>query len=73
VSVNEVLMHIAQDSMPFGGVGPSGMGHHRGRWGFNTFSKLKPVFHQSRINALGLFAPPYRPLAKKMLEIMKRF
>ncbi len=73
VSVNDVLMHIAQDSMPFGGVGPSGMGHHRGRWGFNTFSKLKPVFHQSRINALGLFEPPYRPLAKKMLQIMKRY
>jgi coniferyl-aldehyde dehydrogenase len=73
VSVNEVLMHIAQDSMPFGGIGPSGMGHYHGRWGFDTFSKLKPVFRQSRINALSLFAPPYRPLARRMLELMKRF
>jgi len=73
VSVNEVLMHIAQDSMPFGGIGPSGMGHYHGRWGFDTFSKLKPVFRQSRVNALSLFVPPYRPLAKRMLELMKRF
>jgi coniferyl-aldehyde dehydrogenase len=73
VSVNDVLMHIAQDSMPFGGIGPSGMGHYHGRWGFDTFSKLKPVFRQSRINALSLFAPPYPPLAKRMVELMKRF
>jgi coniferyl-aldehyde dehydrogenase len=73
VSVNDVLLHIAQDSMPFGGVGASGMGHYHGRWGFDTFSKLKPVFRQSRFNAVGLFAPPYRPLARRLLAAMKRF
>jgi coniferyl-aldehyde dehydrogenase len=72
VSVNDTLLHIAQDALPFGGIGPSGMGHYHGRWGFDTFSKLKPVFRQARINAMGLFLPPYRPLARRVLELMKR-
>ena len=50
-------MHIAQDGLPFGGVGPSSMGHYHGKFGFDTMSKLKPVFLQSRINGLGLFSP----------------
>ena len=73
VCVNDTLLHIAQDALPFGGIGPSGMGHYHGRWGFDTFSKLKPVFHQAHVNAMGLFLPPYQPLAKRLLELMKRF
>jgi coniferyl-aldehyde dehydrogenase len=72
VTINDVLLHIAQDSMPFGGVGPSGMGQYHGRWGFETFSKLKPVFEQARFNLLGLFGPPYRPLARRLTQWMKR-
>jgi coniferyl-aldehyde dehydrogenase len=69
VSVNDTIFHIAQESLPFGGVGASGMGHYHGQWGFDTFSKLKPVFTQSRFNLLGLLDPPhgkmfYRVLAK---------
>ena len=58
VSLNETLMHIAQDGLPFGGVGASGMGHYHGKFGFDTPSKLKPVFPQSRINGLGVFSAP---------------
>jgi coniferyl-aldehyde dehydrogenase len=72
VAVNETLLHIAQDGLPFGGVGASGMGHYHGRWGFDTFSKLKPILHQPRWNVLGLFGPPYRPLAARLLRVMKR-
>jgi len=72
VTVNDVLLHIVQDNMPFGGIGPSGMGHYHGRWGFETFSKLKPVFIQSRLNLLALFGPPYRPTAKRLTQLMKR-
>ena len=56
--MNETLMHIAQDALPFGGVDPSGMAHYHGKFGFDTMSKLKPVFRKSRINGLGLFSPP---------------
>jgi coniferyl-aldehyde dehydrogenase len=73
VTVNDTLLHIAQDSLPFGGVGASGMGHYHGQWGFDTFSKLKPVFRQSRLNGMALFLPPYRPLMRRMLRLMKRF
>lgn len=73
VTVNDTLLHIAQESLPFGGVGASGMGHYHGRWGFETFSKLKPVFRQSTLNAMGLFNPPYRPLMRRLLGLMKRF
>ena len=73
VCVNETLVHVAQEDLPFGGVGPSGMGHYHGRHGFETFSKLTPVFHQSRLNGMGLFMPPYRPIVRRLLELMKRY
>ncbi|MEO8958411.1 MAG: coniferyl aldehyde dehydrogenase, partial [Rudaea sp.] len=45
VTVNDTIMHIAQSGLPFGGVGPSGMGHYHGHEGFLTFSKQKPVLY----------------------------
>ena len=48
VAVNEALLHVSQHDLPFGGVGASGMGHYHAREGFNTFSKLRPVFYQGR-------------------------
>jgi coniferyl-aldehyde dehydrogenase len=59
VTVNETILHIAQQDLPFGGVGASGMGAYHGRAGFETFSKLKPVFYQPRLNGLWLLKPPY--------------
>jgi acyl-CoA reductase-like NAD-dependent aldehyde dehydrogenase len=59
VTVNETLLHVGQEDLPFGGVGPSGMGEYHGRAGFETFSKRKAVFIQSRFSGLRLFRPPY--------------
>jgi coniferyl-aldehyde dehydrogenase len=73
VCLNETLLHVTQEDLPFGGIGPSGMGHYHGRWGFDTFSKLTPVFRQSRLNATKLFLPPYKPHVAKLLRLMKRF
>lgn len=72
VSVNDTLLHITQHSLPFGGVGASGMGHYHGQWGFDTFSKLKPVFRQARLNGMALFNPPYSGMARRLLGWMKR-
>ncbi len=69
VSVNETLMHFAQDDLPFGGVGPSGMGHYHGKEGFDTFSKKKPIFYQARVNGSGLLRPPYG----KTIDLALRF
>ena len=59
VSINATMMHIAQDDLPFGGVGPSGMGHYHAKEGFDSFSKKKPVFYQGRINGSAIMRPPY--------------
>ncbi len=72
VTVNDVLMHVAQDDLPFGGVGPSGMGHYHGRWGFDTFSKLKPVLHQPRLAGTALVRPPYGKTFARLMALMKR-
>lgn len=72
VSVNETLVHIAQEELPFGGVGPSGMGEYHGRAGFDTFSKHKGVFFQSRFNGLPLFRPPYGARFERLLRLLVR-
>jgi len=70
VSVNETMLHIAQDDLPFGGVGPSGMGHYHARDGFDAFSKKKAVFRQSRINTTGLLRPPYGKMADRVIAML---
>ena len=68
--VNETLMHVALDELPFGGVGPSGMGHYHGFEGFETFSNAKGVFYQSRLNGAGLLRPPYGRIARFVLDFL---
>jgi len=72
VTINDTILHIAQDDLPFGGVGPSGMGHYHGHEGFLTFSKLKPVFRQSRLNGMALFKPPYGAIFERLLKVLLR-
>lgn len=72
VTVNDVCWHVAQDNLPFGGVGASGMGAYHGEHGFRTFSKMKPVLHQSRINGFPLFRPPYGRRFEMVLRLLKR-
>ncbi|QMT41416.1 coniferyl aldehyde dehydrogenase [Neisseria shayeganii] len=72
VTVNDTLLHIAQDNLPFGGVGPSGMGAYHGQAGFDTFSHLKPVFYQARFNSMGLLAPPYGRVFRLLLKVLLR-
>ncbi|MFI4940673.1 MAG: coniferyl aldehyde dehydrogenase [Burkholderiales bacterium] len=71
VSVNEALLHVAQHDLPFGGVGPSGMGHYHAREGFITFSKLRPIFYQGPFSAIQmLFLPPYANKAMKIINLL---
>jgi len=70
VSINDALLHVAQHDLPFGGVGPSGMGHYHGREGFETFSKMRPVFHQARFSAMKFIGPPYGRLADFFLKFL---
>jgi coniferyl-aldehyde dehydrogenase len=59
VCVNDTLAHVAQDDLPFGGVGQSGMGAYHGEAGFLAFSKARPVFTRGRLNSTRLAWPPY--------------
>ena len=64
VTVNDTLLHFAAEHLPFGGVGPSGMGAYHGRAGFDAFSKQLPVLWQPRRSASDLLRPPYARLAR---------
>ena len=70
VTINDTLMHVAQDDLPFGGVGPSGMGHYHAREGFEAFTKRKPVFYQSRLSGTKLLYPPYKERTDLMLRML---
>ncbi|KAM9985710.1 hypothetical protein ACTFIZ_008603 [Dictyostelium cf. discoideum] len=59
VSVNETLLHIAQNNLPFGGVGASGMGAYHGEEGFRTFSKMMLIFYQAKLNTIKWLMPPF--------------
>jgi coniferyl-aldehyde dehydrogenase len=70
VTVNETMLHVAQDDLPFGGIGPSGMGAYHAHEGFASFTKMKPVFRQARMNTTGLLRPPYGKLIDRMLKFL---
>ncbi|MGY4514744.1 coniferyl aldehyde dehydrogenase [Lysobacter sp. HA18] len=59
VTANDTLLHFGAQGLPFGGIGPSGMGAIHGKAGFDTFSKLLPVFEQRRFAVTDLLRPPY--------------
>ncbi|WP_206955134.1 coniferyl aldehyde dehydrogenase [Trinickia acidisoli] len=70
VAVNETLLHIACEGLPFGGVGASGIGAYHGHDGFVTFSKMKPVLVQPRLNARSLLLPPYGRRFHAIMRLM---
>jgi coniferyl-aldehyde dehydrogenase len=72
VSINDTVLHFAQSELPFGGVGPSGMGHYHGREGFLTFSKQKPVLYQARWTSMKFMRPPYRGVADFLVKFLTR-
>lgn len=70
VCVNDCLLHVTQPSVPFGGVGPSGMGSYHGHHGFLTFSHQRAVLHQPRINATSMLNPPYGATAQWFTKLI---
>ena len=71
ICVNDVIMHIAQEDLPFGGVGPSGMGAYHGLKGFQTFSHAKSIYRQTNINVakLGGMLPPYGKATESTIKM----
>ena len=73
VTVNDTLMHIAHENLPFGGVGDSGWGAYHGETGFLRFTQQKPVLFQSRWAAGYLFYPPYGKRLDQVMGMLRRF
>lgn len=67
MAINECLFQVAADDAPFGGIGPSGMGHYHGHEGFLTFSKAKTVLRRGRFSAGTLIHPPYRRWYQRLM------
>ncbi len=70
--INETVLHVGVDDLPFGGVGPSGMGHYHGVEGFETFSKKKGIFRQSRLSGAALLRPPFGKVLELLLKVLMR-
>ena len=72
VTTNDVIFHISIEDLPFGGVGPSGMGSYHAIEGFREFSHARSVYHQPKIDIakLGGFKPPYGKATQKAAERM---
>lgn len=69
--INDVIAHAAQETLPFGGVGNSGMGSYHGRYGFLAFSHQRAVFEQSPSNPTAKFVLP--PYTSTHLEMVSQF
>ncbi|MEZ0242663.1 MAG: aldehyde dehydrogenase family protein, partial [Sphingomonas sp.] len=69
-TIDDVIFHVSQEELPFGGVGPSGMGAYHGEVGFKTFSHARAVYQQPKIDIAKLagLKPPYGKATMKAVE-----
>ncbi len=72
VTVNDTLWHVAQENLPFGGVGKSGIGAYHGAKGFETLSHMKPVFYQSKFASNKMLYPPFSEKTDKLLKLVRK-
>ena len=68
-AVNQVNIHLFVESMPFGGVGPAGMGHYYGKYGFDTLTHAKSMFISPSDVAIEHLFPPYTPEKNAELKV----
>jgi coniferyl-aldehyde dehydrogenase len=68
VSLNDVLVHVTNENLPFGGIGDSGMGYYHGRSGFETFSHPRAIAKSGRFSPISMMAPPYGPRFRWMVD-----
>ncbi|WP_395494589.1 coniferyl aldehyde dehydrogenase [Acetobacter sp. KSO5] len=72
VTINGTLLHIAQDDLPFGGVGDSGIGAYHGKEGFIALTHARGVYKQGRLNAATLLQPPFGKLTDAITNLILR-
>ena len=74
MTTNDVVMHVAQEDLPFGGVGPSGMGAYHGHDGFRRFSHAKAICNQTSVNVAEMagLRPPYGEKTLKSIQMQMK-
>ena len=74
VCLNDVIMHMVQEDLPFGGVGPAGMGSYHGYDGFKNFSHAKAIYKQSKLDVTGIagMRPPYGSATKRTIKMQTK-
>jgi coniferyl-aldehyde dehydrogenase len=72
VTVNGTLLHIAQDGLPFGGIGQSGTGAYHGQDGFRRFSHARAVYQIGFVNIFEHLGPPWGKLARRVAQLLMR-
>ena len=70
--VNECIVHVMQDELPFGGCGNSGMGAYHGEQGFRTFSHAKSVYTATKRDPFFLLRPPYGKALDRLIRFQLR-
>jgi coniferyl-aldehyde dehydrogenase len=71
-TIDDTLLHILVEDLPFGGVGASGFGAYHGEFGFQTFSHRRGVFVQGRFNSAGWLRPPFGFFKRMMIRMRLR-
>jgi aldehyde dehydrogenase (NAD+) len=69
VCINDTLLHLSSDTLPFGGVGASGMGMYHGKFSFDTFSHMRAVMKRRQFLDIPIKYPPYN--SSKLSKIRK--
>ncbi len=72
VAVNDTVMQVASPYLPFGGIGPSGIGRYHGKKSFETFSNMRSVMEKSNLVDIPVRYPPYTDIRKKILKLLMR-
>ena len=74
VTINDVLFHVGIEDLPFGGIGPSGMGSYHGPEGFKTFSHARSIYTQPRIDVAKLagLRPPFGKAADRAVAMQMK-
>lgn len=70
-SINGTVLHIGPPELPFGGIGPSGMGAYHGEAGFETFSHLKSVYNKRTKPDLPILYPPYTGIKERIIKAVQ--
>jgi aldehyde dehydrogenase (NAD+) len=71
--INNVIIHLGNPNLPFGGVGDSGFGNYHGEYGFRTFSHERAVLTQGRLSLVKYFYPPYGRLVNRLVQALTWF